>query len=61
MESLDLVRVGANVSPNWSRVWPTPEKIPGKRGLELWMVAHWHLIVSGLGSRRETFTDVEGV
>lgn len=27
-ESLDLVRIGADGSPRWSRVWPTPETIP---------------------------------
>ena len=31
MGTLDLVRVGANGSPHWSRVWPTPRTIPARR------------------------------
>ena len=27
-ETLDLVRIGADGSPRWSRVWPTPEDNP---------------------------------
>ena len=46
METLDLVRVGADGSPHWSRVWPTPEENPRHAGLELWMAAHGHQIVS---------------
>jgi hypothetical protein len=45
-ESLDLVRIGADGSPHWSRVWPTPEDNPRYAGLELWMAAHGHHIVS---------------
>jgi hypothetical protein len=37
-ESLDLVRIGADGSPRWSRVWPTPEDNPRHAGLEL----DWH-------------------
>ena len=36
MESLDLVRIGADGSPHWSRVWPAPEDNPRHAGLELW-------------------------
>ena len=43
METLDLVRVGADGSPHWSRVWPTPEG-PRHAGLELWMAAYGHQI-----------------
>lgn len=32
-ETLDLVRVGADGSPHWSRIWPTPEDNPGTWGL----------------------------
>jgi hypothetical protein len=32
MGTLDLVRVGANGSPHWSRVWPTRRAIPGTPG-----------------------------
>ena len=31
-ESLDLVRIGADGSPRWSRVWPTPEDNPRHAG-----------------------------
>jgi hypothetical protein len=46
METLDLVRIGADGSPHWSRVWPTPEESPRHAGLELWMAAHGNQIVS---------------
>jgi len=45
METLDLVRIGADASPHWSRVWPTPEDNPRHAGLELWMAAYGHQIV----------------
>ena len=45
-ETLDLVRIGADGSPRWSRVWPTPEENPRHAGLELWMAVHGHQIVS---------------
>ena len=35
METLDLARIGADGSPHWSRVWPTPEENPRHAGLEL--------------------------
>jgi hypothetical protein len=25
METLDLVRIGADGSPQWTRTWPTPQ------------------------------------
>jgi hypothetical protein len=46
VETLDLVRVGADGSPHWSRVWPTPEENPRHTGLEQWMAAYRHQIVS---------------
>jgi hypothetical protein len=46
MQTLDLVRIGADGSPHWSRVWPTPEDNPRHAGLELWMAAYGHQIVS---------------
>ena len=46
VETLDLVRIGANGPPHWVRVWPTPEENPRHAGLELWMAAHGHQIVS---------------
>ena len=49
-ESLDLVRIGADGSPHWSRVWPTPEENPRHAGLELWMAAYGHQIVSKMAS-----------
>jgi hypothetical protein len=44
-ETLDLVRIGADGSPHWSRVWPTSEENPRHAGLELWMAAYGHQIV----------------
>ena len=32
IETLDLVRIGADGSPHWSRVWPTPEENPRHAG-----------------------------
>jgi hypothetical protein len=45
-ETLDLVRVGADGSPHWTRVWPTPEDNPRHAGLELWMAVYGYWIVS---------------
>ncbi len=50
-ETLDLVRIGADGSPRWSRVWPTPEENPRHAGLELWMAVHGHQIVSRTASQ----------
>ena len=47
-EVLDLVRIGADGSPHWLRIWPTPEDNPRHAGLEQWMAAHGHRIVSTL-------------
>lgn len=44
-ETLDLVRIGADGSPRWTRVWPTPEDNPRHTGLEEWMAAYGHRIV----------------
>ena len=46
METLDLVRIGADNSPHWTRVWPTPEENPRHARLELWMAAYGDRIVS---------------
>ena len=45
LETLNLVRIGADRSPHWSRVWPTPEKNPRHAGLERWMAGLGHQIV----------------
>ena len=45
LETLDLVRIGADGSPHWTRVWPTPEENPRHAGLELWMAGYGHQIV----------------
>jgi len=45
-QTLDLVRFGADGSPRWSRIWPTPAEHPRHAGLELWMAAHGYQIVS---------------
>jgi hypothetical protein len=44
-ETLDLVRIGTDGSPHWSRVWPTSPENPRHAGLELWMAAHGYQIV----------------
>ena len=46
METLDLVRIGADGSPHWSRVWSAPEDNPRHAGLELWMASYGHQNVS---------------
>jgi hypothetical protein len=46
VETLDLVRIGADGSPHWTRVWPTAEEHPRHPGLELWMAAYGYRIVS---------------
>ena len=45
IQTLDLVRIGADGSPHWSRVWPTPQENPRHAGLESWMAAYGHQIV----------------
>jgi hypothetical protein len=50
IETLDLVRVGADGSPHWSRVWLTPEENPRHAGLELWMAGYGRQIVGRPGS-----------
>lgn len=45
-ETLDLVRIGADGSSHWLRVWPTAQDNPRHAGLELWMACHGHRIVS---------------
>ena len=49
-ETLDLVRIGADGSPHWLRIWPTPQENPRHAGLELWMAAYWYQIVSNPAS-----------
>ena len=46
METLDLVRIGADGSPHWTRIWPTSEDNLRHAGLELWMANYGHQIVS---------------
>ena len=45
VETLDLVRAGADGKLHWTRVWPTPQDSPRHAGLELWMAAHGYQIV----------------
>ena len=59
-ESLDLVRMGADGSPHWSRVWPTPEENPRHAGMELWMAAYGHQIVSRPASALDWCQDEGG-
>ena len=44
--TLDLVRIGADGNPHWLRIRPTSDDNPRHAGLELWMAAHGHQIVS---------------
>ena len=60
VETLDLVRIGADGSPHWTRVWPTPEDHPRHVGLELWMAADGHQIVSRPASDFDWRDDEEG-
>ena len=45
-ETLDLIRVGADGSPHWLRVWPTQQDNPRHPGLESWMAVHGYQVVS---------------
>jgi hypothetical protein len=45
-QTLDVVRFGADGSPRWSRIWPTPQEHPRHAGLEAWMAAHGYQILS---------------
>ena len=56
-ETLDLVRIGADGSPRWLRVWPSPEDNPRHPGLELWMAVHGRQIV---GKPANWFDSCEG-
>jgi hypothetical protein len=53
IETLDLVRKGADGSPHRSRVRPTPEDNPRHAGLGLWMAGYGHQIVSRPASEFE--------
>ncbi len=59
-ETVDLVRAGADGSPHWSRVWPTPEDSPRHAGLELWMAAYGYQIVSRPASEFDWCQDEGG-
>lgn len=50
METLDLVRIGADGEPHWTRVWPTSADNPRHTGLELWMASYGHQMVSNPAS-----------
>jgi hypothetical protein len=60
METLDLVRIGADGSPHWLRVWPTPEENPRHAGLELWMAVDGHRIVGRPAQRVRLLRDEDG-
>jgi hypothetical protein len=59
-ETLDLVRISADGSPHWTRVWPTPEDNPRHAGLELWMAAHGRQILSRPASDFDWCEDEDG-
>jgi len=44
-EDLDLVRVGRDGQPHWTRVWPTDADSPRHAQLQAWMAASGHRIV----------------
>ena len=60
IETLDLVRIGADGSPHWTRIWPTPEDNPGHSRLELWMATDGHQIVSKPASAFDRCEDEDG-
>jgi hypothetical protein len=59
-ETLDLVRVGADGEPHWTRVWPTPVDNPRHAGLELWMANYGRQIVSRPSSDFDCCEDEDG-
>jgi hypothetical protein len=59
-ENLDLVRIGADGSPHWTRVWPTPADNPRHARLELWMAANGYQIVSRPASWFDRCEDGDG-
>jgi hypothetical protein len=59
-ETLDQVRIGADGSPHWTRIWPTPEDNPRHAGLELWMATYGHQIVSRPASWFDSCEDEDG-
>ena len=58
--TLDLVRIGADGSPHWSRVWPTSAEHPCHAELELWMASYGHQIVSQAASWFDSCEDGAG-
>lgn len=44
--SLDLVRLGADGQPHWTRVWPTDEGNPRHAALEAWMASYGDQIIN---------------
>jgi hypothetical protein len=59
-ETLDLVQVGADGSPHWTRIWPTAEDNPRHAGLELWMATYGYQIVSKPASWFDWREDEDG-
>ena len=59
-ETLDLVRIGADGSPHWTRIWPTLEENPRHSRLELWMATDGHQIVSRPASAFDWCEDEDG-
>jgi hypothetical protein len=59
-ETLDLVRIGADGSAHWTRVWPAAGENPRHAGLELWMAAHGRQIVSRPASDFDWCEDEDG-
>lgn len=57
VETLHLVRIGADGSPHWTRVRPAPQDHPRHAGLEVWMASYGHLII---GRPRELLRPMPG-
>jgi hypothetical protein len=61
VETLHLVRIGADGSLHWMRVWPIPQENPRHAGLELWMATHGYQIVSRPTGGSDWCTDEAGL
>jgi len=60
IETLDLVRIGADGEPHWTWVWPASQENPRHAGLELWMANYGHQIVNRTASDFDRYDDEDG-
>jgi hypothetical protein len=56
-EHLDLVRIGRDGQPHWTRVWPTGDDNPRHAGLQAWMTAYGHQIVNMAANDADWYHD----